>query len=169
MLQKRKFTTRDIGTVLAIAGQKVTNVIFMHTDGHIIPPRDTLCRNIVIAVSTVIALPSEVQIQYMDLGESMYGVTMVDYRIHNRVKLNSVLTLSEVPLVLVHELIHLHQYFTGQLRTTRAGNYYWNNSQVIVDSTISYDTYLNLPWERDVTEKLPKIMASAVEYALAQR
>lgn len=148
---------------------RVTNIIFIRTDGLVNPDRDKLCRSIITAVSTVIELPSEVQIQFGPLATSVHGMTMIDYRIHNRVSLNSSLTLTEVTAVLIHELIHLHQYHIGQLRTTRTGKYYWNGRQVHVDADLSYEAYKDLPWERDVTERLPKIMTKAVEYALSHK
>lgn len=127
--------------------------------------REVICTNLTEAVSTIITLPSEIQIRFASLGQSVYGSTALEYRFRNRVSLNNTLTVSELPEVLVHELIHLHQSHTGVLRTTRDGKHFWNDKYYTVTELV-YEEYLKLPWEEDVEKRHKKILNDALLYAI---
>ena len=138
----------------------------MYQDNDYYLGREIVCRNLTVAVATVISLPGEIQIRFSNLGKSVYGTTALDYRFRNRVSINTELTVQELPGVLVHELIHLHQSHTGMLRTTRDGKYYWNNRNISVPIDMTHEQYMRLPWEIDVEEKHQAVLVEALSYAV---
>ncbi len=126
-----------------------------------------LAREIVIsklceAVSNVLELPQELIINIAYLGESVYANTAVDFRFKNRVSINNILSVIEIPEVLVHELIHVHQIHTGMLSVRRDGVYTWRNQTYNITET----PYDDLPWEQDVVNKQKKVLKEALEFAL---
>ena len=95
------------------------------------------------------------------MNESVYGNTMLNPRLKNRISINNKLTSTEIIEVLVHELIHLNQIKTGRLSSTSNGRYIWNKRQYTLNPNIDYDT---LPWERDVVAKQKHILKQTLEY-----
>lgn len=145
----------------------MTSVIFMYQEGASYSSgREFICRKLIDTASTVLSLPDEVQVEFCNLGKSVYGSTSLEYRFRNRIGMNSELLLQEIPAVLVHELIHLHQTYTGILRSNRHGQYFWNNRQIHVPKDISYEEYQRLPWEVDVQERHHKILTEILTKAL---
>lgn len=143
------------------------NIIFMYQGNDYYLAREVVCRKLTEAVATVISLPEEIQIRFANLGESVYGATSLDARFKNRVNISYALSIPELPSVLVHELIHLHQSSTGMLRTTRDGRYFWNNRQVAAEpNKMTHEEYLRLPWEIDASERHATVLKEALAYAL---
>ena len=129
--------------------------------------REIICRKLSEAVSTVIQLPGEIVIKVSNLGQSTYGSASVEFRYRNQISINSILSAKEIPLVLVHELIHLNQIHTGLLRSSRQGTYYWNNQPYNHDvNTITYEQHQQLPWEIDVANRHAGVLKEALEYAM---
>jgi len=131
------------------------------------PAREIICTKLTEAVSTVIPLPNEIVILIANLGNSTYGSTGVDFRSKNKVNINNILSLEEIPKVLVHELIHLNQLYTGELKASRTGTYFWKNRPYKINvSTMDYDTHQQLPWEVDVLNRQEKVLSMALNYAM---
>jgi hypothetical protein len=128
--------------------------------------REIIITKLCIAVSNVISLPNEIIIRIAWLGESVHGNTAVEHRFKNRVSINSILSLNEIPIVLIHELIHVNQIHTGLLSVSRHGVYTWNNKQYTIPESMSMECYLQLPWEADVVEKHQKVLTDSLAYAM---
>lgn len=105
-------------------------------------------------VKTLYVLPDHIEIQFENMGDSIYGMTMLDPRFPNRIRLNQDLSLEEYLLPLTHELIHLHQTYTNRLQSRHGGRIMWDKTLFKVNMLeISYSEYQQLPWELDVIEK----------------
>jgi hypothetical protein len=114
------------------------------------------------AVSKIIELPPAIEVCLYDLGKSTYGGIDL-YRV-NRIGMNYTLPYDGVPIILVHELIHVHQKHKGYLKITPRGHCYWHGvlfSQKLSEE-MSYEDYMNLPWEIDAYNKQDKILSEAI-------
>lgn len=122
------------------------------------------------AISTLITLPQHVEIVFDDLGPAVYGDTKIDARFKNRVTVNTQLQVGDLPSVLVHEFIHVHQSHTGLLSADYHGNVYWRNRRYSNIDELTWDEYCQLPWEADVLAKhgnlLNQTVACATEFLL---
>lgn len=128
--------------------------------------REIIINNLCAATANIISLPNELVIRIAWLGESVHGNTAVEHRFKNRISINSILSLAEVPIVLIHELIHVNQIHTGLLSVSRHGIYTWNNKQYRIPDSLSMEQYLQLPWEADVVEKQQKVLTDSLAYAM---
>ena len=129
--------------------------------------REIICRKLTEATSTVIQLPREIIIHVANLGPSTYGSAAVEFRFRNKVSISNVLSANEIPIVLVHELIHLNQIHTGILRSSRHGTYYWNNKPYYTDVNIlTFEQHQQLPWEVDVSNRHSTVLKEALDYAM---
>lgn len=108
-------------------------------------------------------LPDTIEIEFVHLGPSNYGETVIDYRYPNRMRINLDLSLTEIVIPLVHELLHLEQVKQGRLTNNRFGDILWENKVYKVQKTLSYKDYTELPWELDVAEKQQKVLKKLVE------
>lgn len=105
-------------------------------------------------VKTLYVLPDTIEIQFENMGDSVYGMTVLDPRFPNRIRLNQDLSLEEYLLPLTHELIHLHQMYTNRLQSRQGGRIMWDKTLFKVNMLeMSYTEYQQLPWELDVIEK----------------
>lgn len=105
-------------------------------------------------VKTLYVLPDTIEIQFENMGDSVYGMTVLDPRFPNRIRINQDLSLEEYLLPLTHELIHLHQMYTNRLQSRHGGRIMWDKTLFKVNMMeMSYDEYQKLPWELDVAEK----------------
>lgn len=120
---------------------------------------ELLIEKIVELVRQIYVLPNTIEIQFENMGPSVYGMTMLDPRFPNRIRLNQDLTERELIVPLAHELIHLNQTFTNRLQTRSGGRILWDNEIYKVDSLkMSYSEYQNLPWEQDAVSKQTKLL-----------
>jgi hypothetical protein len=104
-------------------------------------------------------LPDTIEIQFEDMGPSVYGMTVLDPRFPNRIRINQDLSLEEYLLPLTHELLHLHQMYTNRLQSRPGGRILWDKQPYKVNMmTMSYNEYQQLPWELDVAEKQQKLL-----------
>jgi len=111
-------------------------------------------------VKTIYVLPDRIEIQFENMDPNVYGMTMLDPRFPNRIRLNQDLSLDEFILPLTHELLHLNQMFTNRLQSRSGGRILWDNVLYKVNTTeLSYDDYRQLPWENDVAEKQHKLLS----------
>jgi hypothetical protein len=114
---------------------------------------------VISIVKTLYVLPDAIEIQFENMGPSVYGMTMLDPRFPNRIRLNQDLSLEEYLLPLTHELIHLHQMYTNRLQSRQGGRILWDKTVYKVNMLeMSYDDYQQLPWELDVAEKQQKLL-----------
>lgn len=120
---------------------------------------ERLVEKIIILVKQLYPLPDEVEIQFESMGQSVYGMTMLDSRFPNRIRLNQDLSMEEMVIPLTHELIHLHQIFTNKLQSRTGGRILWENELFKVDPLkLSYQDYQNLPWELDARLQQQKVL-----------
>lgn len=116
-----------------------------------------------IAVSKVLDLPDTVEVCLYKLGGNIYGG--IDYHRINRIALDYDMPLMALPKILTHELIHVNQKHTGIFKTTRGGICYWHGVPYNTNSidNLSYEEYLNLPWEMDVVHRQQQVFKKALE------
>lgn len=104
-------------------------------------------------------LPDNIEIQLENMGNSIYGMTMLDPRFPNRIRINQDLSLEEYLLPLTHELLHLHQMYTNRLQSRSGGRILWDKTLYKVNMLeMPYKEYQQLPWELDVAEKQQKLL-----------
>lgn len=53
---------------------------------------------------------------------------------------------------LLHELIHIEQFYQGRLLDAGSMHFKWNGKKTLID-TSCLDIYNNLPWEREAIER----------------
>jgi len=124
--------------------------------GGVKPPDvyEKFTKKVVDIVKILYVLPDTIEIQFENMGNSIYGMTMLDPRYPNRIRINQDLSLEEYLLPLTHELIHLHQSFTQRLQSRNGGRIMWDKTLFKVNMTeMSYTEYQQLPWELDVIQK----------------
>ena len=118
-----------------------------------------LTDRVIELVDKLYVLPNEIEIVFESLGKNVHGMTVLDTRHSSRIRLNIDLSLEEYIIPLTHELIHLHQIFTTRLQPRTGGKILFDNVLYKVDSLkMSYEDYMNLPWEQDVMEKQRKLL-----------
>lgn len=120
---------------------------------------EILCNKIVEIVTNMYVLPKQIEFQFENMGQNVYGMTMLDPRFPNRIRLNQDLSIEELPIPLTHELSHLHQIYTNKLQARSGGRILWEGQMYKVDAfNLSYNDYLNLPWEDDANKKQKRIL-----------
>jgi hypothetical protein len=129
--------------------------------------REIVSTRLCESISTIIALPNEIEIRFANLGKSVYGAASLEHRFKNRIAINNTLTVREIPEVLVHELIHLHQIHIGLLSVSRTGIYSWKNKQYKINNpkTMTVENHNQLPWEVDVAIKQQTVLSAALAHA----
>ena len=139
---------------------KNTKITFTYS-GSIRPPvtYERFVTKIIKLVKKIYVLPETIQVQLCDLDDSLYGMTVLDPRFPNRIKLNQILDINDVMIPLIHELMHLHQIYTNKLQSRKGGIILWENQVYKVNMlNMSYAEYQNLPWEIDADQKVKKII-----------
>jgi hypothetical protein len=140
--------------------KKINEVIFIYK-GQSKPLQSftILTEKVIQLVRKLYVLPNTIEIQFENMGKNIYGMTMLDPRFPNRIRLNQDLSITEYVLPLTHELIHLHQIFTNRLQCRSGGRILWENTVYKVNMLeMSYNDYQQLPWELDVVEKQQKLL-----------
>lgn len=112
-----------------------------------------------VAVHTVdlarlaLLLPQRIEIEFCSGGEHHYwGATVLDPRWCGRMRLNAGLQPREVPLILAHELMHVHQVHTGELRPVSSGGIMWRGVLYTDTANLPWEQYMQLPWEMEAYE-----------------
>jgi len=115
-------------------------------------------------VTCKLKLPKSVVIILKDLSPCIYAETNLHSK--DRIVINNKLSIKETIEPLIHELIHLSQIYTGQL-VGKKHFYLWNGLEYKVKNGLSQDfkDYQTMPWELDVSQKLPKLL----EYVLSTK
>lgn len=110
-------------------------------------------------VDRIYSLPNIINIEFVDMPDNTYGMTMLDPRYHNTIRLNSTLNYNEMVIPLSHELLHIHQMHTGSLRIGRKNEIIYENVVYKVNyNNLDYQDYTELPWETDVVIKQRKLL-----------
>ena len=114
------------------------------------------------AISKIIELPDTLEICLYPLAENVYGG--IDVIKVNRIGLNYKLPNDSLPMILTHELIHVHQKHTGILKMKPNGECYWHGVFHTKKSPeeMSREEYLNLPWESDVRHRQNDVLRKAL-------
>jgi hypothetical protein len=129
--------------------------------GSVKPPDiyEKFTAKVIDIMKKMFVLPDTIEVQFEDMGPSVYGMTVLDPRFPNRIRINQDLSLEEYLLPLTHELLHLHQMFTNRLQSRPGGRILWDKQPYKVNMmTMSYNEYQQLPWELDVAEKQQKLL-----------
>lgn len=116
------------------------------------------------AIAKVIELPPLIEICLYDLGENTYGG--IDLLRLNRIGINYNLNYDELPKILTHELIHVHQKFKGTLKILHNKKCYWHGIFITdkQQDSMTHDEYMNLPWEVDAYYRQQQILSDAITY-----
>ena len=125
--------------------------------------REKIIQSIVDKTYSLIELPENIEIEFLDLSPAAYGETVLDYRFRNRIRLNENLNAREVIIPLIHELLHLNQVVCGHLSCKRNGSYVWKKKVYTIAQNHTYKEYQNLPWEMDVAQKQQKLLEKVLE------
>lgn len=138
-------------------------VRFYYQDSNRLPQHEAIVNAFMVAVAKVIALPPLVEVCLYNLGKNVYGG--IDMFRINRVGLNIAVPLEQLPKILTHELIHVHQKHTGTLKIKRDGSSYWHGVLITkkMPEDMTYEEYENLPWELDVTHRLDQVFNDALK------
>jgi hypothetical protein len=120
---------------------------------------EKLTEKVIKLVKEIYVLPDTIEIQFEHMDPNIYGMTMLDPRFPNRIRLNQDLSLDEFLLPLTHELLHLNQMFTNRLQSRSGGRILFDNVLYKVNAKqLSYEEYRQLPWENDVAQKQHKLL-----------
>lgn len=114
----------------------------------------------------VLTLPSTIDICFYDIPQSTHGA--IDQTRFNRIILNNNLRLNELPMILVHELIHVEQRFMNKLIISKDGIYTWQNNKFRQPDVqnLNYEQYLELPWEVDVQCRIKTTLKKILDLSL---
>lgn len=141
-------------------------VHFNYVNSYIDTNKEKILTVVCQKAKDLLQLPDKIYIQITKLEQNVLGDTVLDLRLQNKIRLNSTLSVKESVYVLSHELIHLAQIHTGQLKFNKNGNYVWNNRQYMNLAklkTLSYPEYQQLPWEQDVVEKQQNLLENLLK------
>jgi len=108
-------------------------------------------------------LPDIIEVEFIQLGPSTYGETVIDFRYPGRIRVNLDLSLTDIVIPIVHELLHLEQIKQNRLTNNRFGDILWENTVYKVKKNLSYRDYLALPWEEDVAKKQQKVLKNLLK------
>lgn len=111
----------------------------------------------------LIPLPHEIDVIFARLHHSTYGG--IDTSKSNCLVLSTNLNLKSIPTILVHELIHISQRHTKMLQIYNDGSYTWMGKFYLRQNpeTLPREEYLNLPWEVDVSTRLPILLEKILD------
>lgn len=139
------------------------DINFFYKDNQHSYKHEVIITSFAIAISKVIELPDKLEICLYPLEENVYGG--IDKNRVNRIGINYDLPLQDVPKVLTHELIHVHQKHKGLFRVTPDGMCYWRGIPYTkkLPDEMTYDEYRNLPWEVDVEKKQQDVLLEALK------
>lgn len=127
--------------------------------------KEKVLLSIYTKAKSYLKLPKSLEVEFVDLHDSLYAETIVNPRYKNRIRLSSKLSEKEIIRPALHELIHLEQMYTGRLSSPRTGMYLWEGQLYNHNDLekLSFVDYCNLPWETDVNERLDKLLISILK------
>lgn len=125
--------------------------------------KEKVATNVCNILRGYLDLPDIIEIEFVQLGPSKYAETIVDYRYPNKIRVNLDLSLNDIVLPIIHELLHLEQIKQGRLTNTRFGDIIWESKVYKIKQDLSYRDYLALPWEEEVARKQQKMLEIIVK------
>jgi hypothetical protein len=139
------------------------NFYYNKTDS--LPQHEIISKSLCMHASHVMQMPSQIDICFYQLQHSVYGG--IDKKKANRLVIDYHLNLKQLPQILVHELIHINQRYTGALEITKDGWYIWQKKFFLKSNPqeLTYEQYLNLPWEVDVQCRLHTTLKKILDLA----
>ena len=142
----------------------ITMIKFIYSSDKYDRNRELVVDNIFRIMSTLIELPENIEVEFRLLSQSIYGETLLDKRYKNRIRLHEGLSVKEVIVPLIHELLHLNQTYTGKLSGRRDGSFLWNSKVYYAPKIPTVQEWSKLPWEIDVAEKENFILEQVLNY-----
>lgn len=111
-------------------------------------------------ISTFLELPPTLDVCLYKLNTSYGGIDLLHI---NRIGIDYDIDYNQLPMILIHELIHVNQRKTGKLKITPTGKYYWNGVYYtnVNPENMTYQEYSTLPWEIDVSQRQQQIFEEA--------
>ena len=124
--------------------------------------REYIIEKIVTRAASFLKLPDSLQFHFEPMKPEVWGG--VDLKNYTKIGLNSSLSLSGIPIIVLHELIHVEQRHLGHLSISKDGWYSWHNIKFTnqLPENMDENQYKNLPWELDVVERLPNLIKNAL-------
>lgn len=129
-------------------------IYFIYSDIEQDTIKESVLNDIFKKVSSKIVLPENIEIEFKNLGKTIYAETLLDHRYKTRVRLNAVLSVKELFRPFIHELVHLNQTHSGKLGVYRNGTPMWEGKPYITSKPISeltYKEHSQLPWEQEAS------------------
>mgnify|MGYP000019793808 FL=1 len=120
--------------------------------------KEKVAQNVIDTIKKYIELPETIKVEFINMGASHYGETIVDINNPSLVRINLDLSTTDIVIPLVHELIHLEQMHTGRLSNSKFGYIIWEGKKYKVKPDIAYKDYMQLPWEQDVNSRLKPLL-----------
>lgn len=119
------------------------------------------------AISTFLDLPEKIEVCLYPLKNAYGGIDIVH---PNRIGIDFALTYEELPIILSHELIHVHQRKTGKLKITPDGKYFWNKVYYtnLLPDQLTFAEYKKLPWEAEAYDNQKEVLLKAMEILSAK-
>lgn len=110
-------------------------------------------------------LPTEIFVEFRNMGPFAYGETKLDHRYKKRIVLNDSLSTKEIIFPFLHELIHLDQIENKKLDVYKNGDVYWEGKKYTYNYVkhCTYKQYTELPWEQEVIAKQKKLLKIILE------
>jgi hypothetical protein len=114
------------------------------------------------AISTFLELPDKIDVCLYPLNNAYGGIDIIHA---NRIGIDFALTYEELPIVLAHELIHVHQRKTGKLKITPSGKYFWNKVYYTdsLPDKLTFEEYKKLPWEAEAYDTQKEVLSKAIQ------
>ncbi len=142
----------------------ITMIKFIYSSDKYDRNRELVVENVFRIVSSIIEIPDSIEVEFRLLSQSIYGETLLDKRYKNRIRLHEGLSVKEVIVPLIHELLHLNQTYTGKLSGRRDGSFLWNSKVYYAPKIPTVQEWSKLPWEIDVAEKENFILEQVLNY-----
>jgi len=120
--------------------------------------KELVARNVIDKARLHLELPEFIEVQFVSMGPSQHGETIVDTKQTNVLRINLDLSTNDIVVPMIHELIHLEQIHIGKLSSAKFGYLVWEGKKYKVKSDIAYKDYMLLPWEQDVNTRLKKLL-----------
>ena len=118
-----------------------------------------IVRSICLAMAELIDLPESLTIEFVNMAKNQYADSSLDNTNTNLIRMSLALTVNDLMVPLVHELIHVNQMHEGKLMITEDGIFIWNmKTYELIIEDLPYEEYLMLPWEADVRHRQPKLL-----------
>ena len=119
-------------------------------------------------MSELIELPEAIEIELQSLQDHEYAHACLDHRFRQRIRINCNLSARDIMPVLVHELIHVHQLHTQQLRVLNQHQVQFRGAVYELHDDLSYDEYLQLPWEQDCYSQQSRLLKEILALSRAK-